>query len=61
MCDMPTTANPPLSVRLDDRTQAELAELVQHFTRQALGDRIAASQVIRVAIHSLHDSTLGDS
>lgn len=56
-----TVASGILTVRLDERTERELQQLVEHFTAQALGEPITQSQVARVAIHSLHDAQLGGS
>jgi hypothetical protein len=48
-----------LNVRVDERTQAEIGALVEHFNAasEALG-KVTASDVARLAIHRLHESTL---
>ena len=53
MSDMPTM-EAKTSIRLDARTEAELAALVKHYTtNDALHRKITASDVIRIALHQL--------
>lgn len=42
-----------LSVRLDSRTNNELAVLVEHYT-EILGEKVTPSQAVRIAIHELY-------
>jgi hypothetical protein len=48
-----------LNVRLDERTQHEIAALIEHFNADPAALRtITSSDVARSAIHQLHDRLL---
>jgi hypothetical protein len=45
------------SIRLDARTEAELAALVEQFTAaDTLGRKVTAADVVRIAIHRLYEA-----
>ncbi|MGD0386396.1 MAG: hypothetical protein ABSB73_09700 [Solirubrobacteraceae bacterium] len=51
-----------LNVRLDERTQHEVAALVEHFNADpAAFGKITSSDVARNAIHQLHDRLLASA